>query len=41
MRCRAQNTGYKDAQGTKWGPQQHKNDAVRNKEFTIKIKNNL
>ena len=34
IRCRVQNTGYKDAQVTQGGPQQHKKDLVRNKEYT-------
>ena len=29
------NTVYKDAQGTQWGPQQHKKDPVRNEGYTI------
>ena len=33
IRCRVQITGYKDAQGTQWGPQQHKKDPVRNKGY--------
>ena len=34
IRCRVQNTGYKDAQRTYLGPQQHKKDPVRNKVYT-------
>ena len=33
IRCRVQNTGYKDAQGTQVGPQQHKKDPARNEGF--------
>ena len=32
--CRVQNTGYKDAQGTQRGPQQHKKDPVRIEGYT-------
>ena len=35
------NTGYKDAQETQLGPQQHKKNPVRNEGFLIEIKNNL
>ena len=35
------NTGYKDAQETQLGPQQHKKDPVRNEGILIEIKNNL
>ena len=30
IRCRIQNTGYKDAQGTQRVHQQHKNNPIRN-----------
>ena len=34
VRCRVQNTGYKDARGMQQGPQQHKIDTVRNEGYT-------
>ena len=39
MRCRVQNTGCKGSQGTLWGPQQHKNDPIRNDGFANWNKN--
>ena len=30
IRCRVQNTGYKDTQGNQWVLQQHKNDVIKN-----------
>ena len=34
IRCRVQNTGYKDARGTQLGYQQHKKDPGRNEGYT-------
>ena len=34
VRCRVQNTGYKDAQGTHWVLEQHKKEPGRNKGYT-------
>ena len=34
IRCRVQNTGYKDAQETQWVLQQHKTDPIRNEGDT-------
>ena len=34
IRCRPQNIGYQDAQGTHWVLQQHKNDPGRNESYT-------
>ena len=34
VRCRVQNTGYKDAQGAEWGPQQNTKDPLRNEGYT-------
>ena len=36
IRCRVQNTGYQDAQGTQWALQQHKNDPIRSEGDTLK-----
>ena len=34
IRCRIQNTGYQDAEGTHWVIQQHKKDPGRNEVYT-------
>ena len=33
-KCKVQNTGYQDAQGTNWVTQQHKKDSDRNEGYT-------
>ena len=41
IRCRIQNTGYQDAQGTHCVLQQYKKDPGRNQSYTSEIKKTL